>query len=285
MTVTKAGSEKDWSASNHWHKGAASAEDGLLGAGSKSRGFLLCHCPLPPLVGATAHIQYWFQTQSPSWCQAQRDSSIWELPEWQSPEPSWQRLSEQICWQYLSLLQDFLSEDTPIGTSFLRVTAHDSDQGVNAAITYSMLAHQVQYFQINPSTGWVYVNHRISQVMTACLNGATPRPITEGLDLHKMLCKYPYLLHFIDNTHQSLYCSNGWGQQEQHGGADRNHHQCTQPATPLGAEQILGNSPWKHHPWHQDSGMLWMQLLTSLFFSFCLPLLCSLCICVRNIET
>lgn len=45
MTVTKAGSEKDWSASNHWHKGAASAADGLLGAGSKSRGFLLCHHP------------------------------------------------------------------------------------------------------------------------------------------------------------------------------------------------------------------------------------------------
>ncbi|XP_046766540.1 cHz-cadherin isoform X3 [Gallus gallus] len=62
-----------------------------------------------------------------------------------------------------SRYQYFLSEDTPIGTSFLRVTAHDSDQGVNAAITYSMLAHQVQYFQINPSTGWVYVNHRISQ--------------------------------------------------------------------------------------------------------------------------
>ncbi|OXB79892.1 UNVERIFIED_CONTAM: hypothetical protein H355_000922 [Colinus virginianus] len=62
-----------------------------------------------------------------------------------------------------SRYQYFLSEDTPIGTSFLRVRAHDSDQGVNAAITYSMLAHHVQYFQINPSTGWVYVNHRISQ--------------------------------------------------------------------------------------------------------------------------
>ncbi|OXB69405.1 hypothetical protein ASZ78_004895 [Callipepla squamata] len=62
-----------------------------------------------------------------------------------------------------SRYQYFLSEDTPIGTSFLRVRAHDSDQGVNAAITYSMLVHHVQYFQINPSTGWVYVNHRISQ--------------------------------------------------------------------------------------------------------------------------
>ncbi|XP_015711387.1 neural-cadherin-like [Coturnix japonica] len=62
-----------------------------------------------------------------------------------------------------SRYQHFLSEDTPVGMSFLRVTAHDSDQGVNAAITYSMLAHQVQYFQIHPSTGWVYVNHRIPQ--------------------------------------------------------------------------------------------------------------------------
>ena len=60
--------------------------------------------------------------------------------------------------------KDFLSEDTPVGTSFLRIAAHDSDQGVNAAITYSMLERQVEYFQINPSTGWVYVNHPISQV-------------------------------------------------------------------------------------------------------------------------
>uniref|UniRef100_A0A8B9VJF9 Neural-cadherin n=1 Tax=Anas zonorhyncha TaxID=75864 RepID=A0A8B9VJF9_9AVES len=62
-----------------------------------------------------------------------------------------------------SRYQYFLSEDTPVGTSFLRIAAHDSDQGVNAAITYSMLEHQVEYFQINPSTGWVYVNRPISQ--------------------------------------------------------------------------------------------------------------------------
>ncbi|NXG28398.1 CADN protein, partial [Dromaius novaehollandiae] len=59
--------------------------------------------------------------------------------------------------------QHFLREDTPVGTSFLRIAAHDDDQGVNAAITYSMLEHQLEYFQINPSTGWVYVNRQISQ--------------------------------------------------------------------------------------------------------------------------
>lgn len=82
--------------------------------------------------------------------------------------------------------------------SFLRIAAHDSDQGVNAAITYSMLEHQVEYFQINPSTGWVYVNRPISQVMSLPAGTEQPRaltPITEGsllsLDLYKMLCKYP----------------------------------------------------------------------------------------------
>lgn len=72
---------------------------------------------------------------------------------------------EQTCWQYLCLFKDFLSEDTPVGMSFLRVAAHDSDQGVNAAVTYSMLEHQLEYFQINPSTGWVYVNCPLPQVM------------------------------------------------------------------------------------------------------------------------
>lgn len=71
----------------------------------------------------------------------------------------------KTCWQYLCLFKDFLSEDTPVGMSFLRVAAHDSDQGVNAAVTYSMLEHQLEYFQINPSTGWVYVNRQLSQVM------------------------------------------------------------------------------------------------------------------------
>uniref|UniRef100_H3AZ70 Si:dkey-22o22.2 n=2 Tax=Latimeria chalumnae TaxID=7897 RepID=H3AZ70_LATCH len=57
----------------------------------------------------------------------------------------------------------FLREDTPIGTSFLRAAAHDDDQGINAAITYSISRQQPEYFQINPSTGWIYVSHPISQ--------------------------------------------------------------------------------------------------------------------------
>ncbi|KAH0617555.1 hypothetical protein JD844_015936 [Phrynosoma platyrhinos] len=63
-----------------------------------------------------------------------------------------------------SRYQYFLREDTPVGTSFLCATAHDDDQGVNAAITYSMSQQEPEYFKINPSTGWVYVNHVISQV-------------------------------------------------------------------------------------------------------------------------
>ncbi|XP_072007544.1 neural-cadherin-like isoform X2 [Engystomops pustulosus] len=58
----------------------------------------------------------------------------------------------------------FLHEDTIVGTSFLRVAALDNDQGVNAAITYSILEQQPEYFQINPSSGWVYVNYPISQI-------------------------------------------------------------------------------------------------------------------------
>ncbi|XP_056378995.1 neural-cadherin-like [Hyla sarda] len=63
-----------------------------------------------------------------------------------------------------SRYQYFLREDTPVGTSFLRVAAIDDDQGVNAAITYTMLAQQPEYFKINPSTGWVYVSYPISQI-------------------------------------------------------------------------------------------------------------------------
>lgn len=59
---------------------------------------------------------------------------------------------------------DFLREDTPVGTSFLRAAAHDDDQGTNAAITYSLSSQIPAYFHINPSTGWVYVNQPISQV-------------------------------------------------------------------------------------------------------------------------
>lgn len=51
-----------------------------------------------------------------------------------------------------------------IGTSFLRVAAHDDDFGTNAAITYSMSNEQPEYLRVNPLTGWVYVNQPISQV-------------------------------------------------------------------------------------------------------------------------
>lgn len=85
-----------------------------------------------------------------------------------------------------------------MGTSFLHTAAHDSDQGVNAAITYSMLEHQVAYFQINPSTGWVYVNRLISQVASLPAGTEQPQPLTpiaegsvQSLDLYKTLCKYP----------------------------------------------------------------------------------------------
>ncbi|MGH0160427.1 UNVERIFIED_CONTAM: hypothetical protein FKN15_039322 [Acipenser sinensis] len=62
-----------------------------------------------------------------------------------------------------SRYQYFLREDTPVGTSFLRAAAHDDDQGSNAAITYSLSLQQPEYLHINPSTGWLYVNHPISQ--------------------------------------------------------------------------------------------------------------------------
>ncbi|XP_061877314.1 neural-cadherin isoform X1 [Entelurus aequoreus] len=57
----------------------------------------------------------------------------------------------------------FLREDTMIGTSFLRVAAHDDDFGTNAAITYSMSSEQPEYLRVNPLTGWVFVNQPISQ--------------------------------------------------------------------------------------------------------------------------
>ncbi|CAM4543358.1 unnamed protein product [Lepidochelys kempii] len=57
----------------------------------------------------------------------------------------------------------FLREDTKIGTSFLRVAAHDDDYGSNAAITFSIANEEPAYFQVNPSTGWVYVNQPIPQ--------------------------------------------------------------------------------------------------------------------------
>uniref|UniRef100_A0A8C2GD54 Si:ch211-186j3.6 n=1 Tax=Cyprinus carpio TaxID=7962 RepID=A0A8C2GD54_CYPCA len=57
----------------------------------------------------------------------------------------------------------FLREDTMIGTSFLRVAAHDDDYSSNAAITYSMSEEQPEYLRVNPLTGWIYVNQPISQ--------------------------------------------------------------------------------------------------------------------------
>ncbi|KAG8441759.1 hypothetical protein GDO86_010801 [Hymenochirus boettgeri] len=62
-----------------------------------------------------------------------------------------------------SRYQYFLREDTAVGTSFLHTAALDEDQGVNAAITYTIIQQHPEYFRINPSTGWVYVNHPISQ--------------------------------------------------------------------------------------------------------------------------
>ncbi|XP_034032883.1 neural-cadherin-like [Thalassophryne amazonica] len=57
----------------------------------------------------------------------------------------------------------FLREDTLVGTSFLRVAAHDDDFGTNAAVTYSMSLEQPEYLGVNTVTGWVYVNQPISQ--------------------------------------------------------------------------------------------------------------------------
>lgn len=62
------------------------------------------------------------------------------------------------------ILADFLREDTLVGTSFLRVGAHDDDFGTNAAITYSLSLEQPEYLRVNPITGWVFVNQPISQV-------------------------------------------------------------------------------------------------------------------------
>lgn len=60
-----------------------------------------------------------------------------------------------------------------IGTSFLRVAAHDDDFGTNAAVTYSMSDEQPEYLRVNPLTGWVYVNQPISQVHLPLFKGLT----------------------------------------------------------------------------------------------------------------
>lgn len=65
-----------------------------------------------------------------------------------------------------------------IGTSFLRVAAHDDDYGSYAAITYSMSKEQPEYLQVNPVTGWVYVNQPISQVSRSPVTQSTPHSST-----------------------------------------------------------------------------------------------------------
>ncbi|XP_028941930.1 neural-cadherin, partial [Antrostomus carolinensis] len=57
----------------------------------------------------------------------------------------------------------FLREDTRVGTSFLHVAAHDDDYSSNAAILYSIANEEPNYLQIDPTTGWVFVNQPISQ--------------------------------------------------------------------------------------------------------------------------
>ncbi|GAB0195567.1 neural-cadherin-like [Grus japonensis] len=57
----------------------------------------------------------------------------------------------------------FLREDTRVGTSFLRVAARDDDYSSNAAITYSIANGEPNYLQINPTTGWLFVNQPLSQ--------------------------------------------------------------------------------------------------------------------------
>ncbi|NWX98396.1 CADN protein, partial [Nothoprocta ornata] len=57
----------------------------------------------------------------------------------------------------------FLREDTAVGTSFLRVAAHDVDYSSNAAITYSLANEEPDYLQINPTTGWIFVSQPVSQ--------------------------------------------------------------------------------------------------------------------------
>lgn len=85
---------------------------------------------------------------------------------------------------------DFLREDTLVGTSFLRVAAHDDDFGTNAAITYSMSLEQPEYLRVNPVTGWVYVNQPISQVsqqlLKASLSSSTHTHMRTHTNLYHM---------------------------------------------------------------------------------------------------
>lgn len=138
------------------------------------------------------------------------------------------------CSKYIShSFLDFLREDTPAGTSFLRAAAHDDDQGVNAAITYSVLHQQPEYFQINPSTGCVYVNHLISQVMFMSSSGTQSDilhlgQVTESLLFYANWCldflELQLQIFIVDLSNRPVHCSNRWRQQKQHGGVDCNYH-------------------------------------------------------------
>ena len=91
-------------------------------------------------------------------------------------------LNKLICT--IVLPADFLREDTLVGTSFLRVAAHDDDFGTNAVITYSMSLEQPEYLQVNPVTGWVYVNQPISQVsQSAVMSSHSDSPTNIGLTI------------------------------------------------------------------------------------------------------
>ncbi|XP_069594534.1 neural-cadherin-like [Ranitomeya imitator] len=61
----------------------------------------------------------------------------------------------------------FLKEDTAVGTSFLRIAAHDEDYGVNAALYYSVAGDESPVFQINGTTGWLYVNQPLPRTGTS----------------------------------------------------------------------------------------------------------------------
>jgi len=102
-----------------------------------------------------------------------------------------------IILKYPVLILDFLRADTGVGTSFLRVAAHDDDYRSNAAITYSIANEEPNYLQINPTTGWVFVNQLISQVW--CLLsflGRLPQYIIGGTEVTSLSLPpcYPFTL-------------------------------------------------------------------------------------------
>lgn len=77
-----------------------------------------------------------------------------------------------------------------IGTSFLRVAAHDDDYGSYAAITYSMSKEQPEYLQVNPVTGWVFVKQPISQVSPSpspTAHPTSPRALSNNIYIHIQL--------------------------------------------------------------------------------------------------